>query len=52
MVVNVQLLEISGPSSREGGLRVEDRDSIRKFGMLKLEWIGHGGFESMEIGVE
>ena len=52
MVVDVQRLEIGGPSSRDRGWRVEGRDTICKFGMLELEWVRCGGFEGVEIGVE
>jgi hypothetical protein len=54
MIVEVQALEVGGPSSRSDGGLGRERSSagICEFRLLKLEGTGRGVFEGVEVGVK
>ena len=54
LIVEVQALEVCGPSSRYDGRLGRERSSagMREFRLLKLEGTGRCIFESVEVGVE
>jgi hypothetical protein len=54
MIMEVQALEVGGPSSRyDGGLgRERSRAGIREVRLVELEGTGRGVFEGVEVGIK
>jgi hypothetical protein len=54
MIVEVQALEVGGPSSRyDGGLgRKRSTAGVCEFRLVKLEGTGRGVFEGVEVGIK